>query len=403
MKILQLANKNPFPPKDGGELAIKVMADGLAEQVEEFVLLMMTMSKHPKSEKDYQAQPYRIENVPVEVPINVYGLLKNWLFSSLPYPIERFIKKEYASRLKALLTETDFDIVQIESLYLAPYISLIRTVAPKTKIVLRAHNAEYRIWQRNAVIEHRILKKIYLKFLAKRMKRYETKIVKQVDVVVPISSVDSMLLSQLTTDDLSSIVIPFGIDVSSYLLDNHFVNGGLSDFAYLGALDWYPNQEGLKWFLEKVWKPFNIEYPQVKFHIAGRRAPRDLEKYFETINGVVYHGEIGDAMAYLKTYPVFITPLFSGSGMRVKLIEQMAAKRLVVTTSVALEGIEATHGKEVLVADEAEKMIMLLKALVENIEKYNLVTDNAYEFVKQYYDNKVLIQKLIAYYKNFVN
>jgi spore maturation protein CgeB len=70
---------------------------------------------------------------------------------------------------------------------------------------------------------------------------------------------------------------------------------------------------------------------------------------------------------------------------------------------VALEGIEATHGKQVLVADEAEKMIMLLKALVENIEKYNLVADNAYEFVKQYYDNKVLIQRLIEYYKNLAN
>jgi polysaccharide biosynthesis protein PslH len=171
MKILQVTNKVPYPANDGGAIACMNLTRGFALLGHEVTVFAMNTLKHhteiseiPESVKDWAE--FRLVDVPARIsPVDA---TINLLFSGKPYNAVRFISKPFAKKLKQLLQEKEFDIIQLEGLYVCPYIPLIRKYS-NAKIVYRAHNIEHEIWERTAAISTGI-KRIYLKILAKRIK-----------------------------------------------------------------------------------------------------------------------------------------------------------------------------------------------------------------------------------------
>jgi glycosyltransferase involved in cell wall biosynthesis len=166
--------------------------------------------------------------------------------------------------------------------------------------------------------------------------------------------------------------------------------------AHLGALDWLPNQEGLLWFINKVWPRLREVYPDIEFHIAGRNAPNWFEKKLN-IDGVKFHGEIDDAEDFLKSYPVHIVPLFSGSGMRIKIVEAMAYGRAVVTTTLGTEGIDTENDVNILISDSDYSFADCIIKLIENNAYCREIGENAFTFVKEKLNNDKLVAELLDF------
>ncbi len=112
---------------------------------------------------------------------------------------------------------------------------------------------------------------------------------------------------------------------------------------HLGSLDWMPNQEGVKWFVESVWPLVLAEQPKATFHIAGRDIP-DWVNAYHGKNNVFVAGEVNNAADFMNSKEIMIVPLKSGSGMRVKIIEGFAAHKAIVSTTVGAEGINYENG-----------------------------------------------------------
>src|SRR5690349_5417127 len=174
MRILQLCNKFPYPLKDGAAIASTYLAKAYAELGNEVTLLSMNTSKHwfdtaslPKDFDHYTD----IQTVFVDNRIRPLSAFFN-LFSEKSYHVERFEVAAYSRKLKEMLLKEQYDFVQLESLYLAPYIPVIRECAPQAKVVLRAHNVEHEIWERVAENSNP-LKKWYLNRITPRLKEYE--------------------------------------------------------------------------------------------------------------------------------------------------------------------------------------------------------------------------------------
>ena len=149
MKILQLCKKFPFPLKDGESIAVNSLSKALHDEGCELTLLAMNTAKHYFRGKDMPEalSHYRgVFSVDVDNRIKLKDAFLN-LFSRESYHISRFISREYGQKLGQLLRRQDFDIIQLETMYLAPYIPVIRryTAAP---IAMRAHNIEHEIWER---------------------------------------------------------------------------------------------------------------------------------------------------------------------------------------------------------------------------------------------------------------
>jgi polysaccharide biosynthesis protein PslH len=396
MRILQIANKFPYPARDGGSIATLSLSKSFASLGHEVTILAINTSKHytdPASVPADLAGPIRFISVPVNTDINIFRLVLNFFFSSRPYNAERFISKAFNDKLAEILRAEQFDIIQLEGLYLASYIDMIRSHS-KAKIVMRAHNIEHEIWERS-VRHQKGMKKIYLEHLAGRIRQMELYYLDQYDAILPITSRDEKMLKNLGCN-LPSHVVPTGVNATELLPDHSGLE--FPSVFHIGALDWMPNQEGLLWFFNHVWGKILDKYPELKFYLAGRNAP----EHFKSLpyKNVIYVGEVENAYDFIRSKAVMIVPVLAGSGMRIKIIEGMALGKAIVTTPVGTEGIATTHGKDIFISDNPDEFALSVCQLIGDRNFYLEIGENARKFVTARYDNDAICRSLVAFYQN---
>jgi len=163
---------------------------------------------------------------------------------------------------------------------------------------------------------------------------------------------------------------------------------------HLGAMDWKPNVEGVMWFAEKVFPKLK----EVNLHLAGRKMP----KWFsESIDSSIHnHGEVIDALTFMDQFPIMIVPLFSAGGMRVKIIEGMAMKKAVISTSVGAEGINVTDGENILIANSKEEFIKVINKVNKDKALLHRIQENGRKLVELEYNNSILTERLVQFYDN---
>ena len=397
MKILILTNKIPYPPTDGGAIATLNLARGLAQNGATVKILAMSTPKHNSSSTDFPQEilnELRVEDVFVDTEIKPLNAIKNLLFSKLPYNAERFISKEFEGQLTISLDEK-FDLVQLEGPYLLPYIETIKKYH-KGIISLRAHNVEWEIWQRNAALQTNPFKRFYFKLISKRLNEFECKLLSQIDVLVPITRRDELKLRGMGFEG-ESLVAPAGFAEAS--LGNLGIEMENPSVFHIGGLDWLPNREGILWFLKNCWPIILKDLPELKFYIAGRNAPMGFIKFVSAQRNVVFCGEVADSAKFILSKSLMVVPLLSGSGMRVKVVEGLARKRAIVSTSIGVEGIDLTNGVEVAIADNPNEFSEKVIQILTNQTLYNQMVTSGFDFVKEKLDNNKITQNLLDFYR----
>ncbi|MBO7433589.1 MAG: glycosyltransferase [Salinivirgaceae bacterium] len=398
LRILVLCNKMPYPSNDGGTIATLNMIMGLAAQGNKVDVLAMQTPKHnfPLAKlSDELKQNIDWHSVWIDTDIKLGQLLKNLLFSKLPYNAERFVSEEFKTKLENLLKQNTYDIVQLEGLYLSSYISTIRKYS-KSAISLRSHNVEAQIWERLAETETNPVKRIYKRILSRRIGKLETQTLKQIDVLVPITLNDA---EKLPFNPQCTYVTPTGIEPQKFAPYKEPAVG--KSLFYIGALDWEPNQEAVLWFVRNVWADVQCQHPDWEFHIAGRNAPssfaRELAKY-----PVVFDGQVASAQEFIELHNIMVVPLLSGSGMRIKIIEAMAHSRCVVTTPIGAEGIDAENGRQILIGSSPDELKMLILKAIGDSEYTRSVADEAFAYTNANFSNRVIISGLNQFYKQWL-
>ena len=397
MKILFVSSKMPYPLKDGFAIASYNLASALSDLGVDVSFFTMNTSKHyfdfkkvPKEIVD----KIKLSAIDVNVDISLKNMAYNYFFSKMPYNYERFVSFNFEKALVQKLEKEKFDIVQVEGLYAAQYIDVIKKFS-NAKIVYRAHNIESDIWERNYRNAYNPFKRIYLKSLKKRVNALEKSMINKYDLLMPITEKDLNSFNALGNTK-PAIVVQTGFDVKS--LEVAPTVKAMS-IAYLGSLDWIANQEALKWFLSSCWRLLKKAEPGLLFHIAGRNAPNWLKKEFAKYDGVHFHGEVPNSQEFIKKYPVLIAPLFAGGGMRIKIVESMALGKAIVTTTIGAEGIPATHNQDILIGDTTRDFNKHIVFLLKDIEFAASVAKNARAFAEKNYDNKEICSNALEFYK----
>ena len=398
MNILLICNKFPFPPRDGGSLASYNMAKGLAEAGNRVDLLAMNTSKHYSSNGNPDnviPGVNMIRKVYVDTSVSYTGLIINLLFSSFPYNARRFINLEFERELDSMLLGTTYDIVQLEGLYLAPYVKNIRGNSDAL-IVYRAHNIEHIIWESYYRRGRNPIKKLYLGNLYKRIRSFEQNFVNEYDLLVSITNVDLEHFKRMGNKK-PSIVAPFGMYPDKFPVCNHSDRGDYC-LQYIGALDWMPNIDGLDWFIRKVWGKLKNNRKELRFVVAGRNAKSGYNKHLVK-NRIDFRGEVENASEYLLETGILVVPLFSGSGIRVRIIEAMLMGKPVIATSFAVSGIPAESGTHLLIADDENAFTESVEMMLDDKEWAFRIGNNARDFVLNHYTNGIITKELTAFYK----
>lgn len=397
MRILLLCKKVPFPLRDGESVAINNMVMSFIDLGYEVDLLSFNttkhytmISKHPK----FSAMYNQLFTVPLDNKVDPWKAFLN-LFSKQSYHIERFISEAFRQKLERILTISEYDIVQLESIFLAPYIDTIKKHTA-AKIVLRTHNVETRIWRRLSNSAS-FFRHHYLRIQCNRLEKFESKSIGLVDYVIPMSKNDTEVLKDMGLQKNYS-VIPISVDTTEYQASIKMIS---KKIGFIGSLDWLPNVEGLEWFIENVWNDLQNTDSDIQFRVAGRAPSESLVRLMER-NKVIYQGEVKDAKDFITSNMILVVPLFSGSGLRVKILEAMALGIPVITTTIGAEGIHVVDDESILIADNPEQIISDIRSLLVDNELYQKISKKSRSVIVQSYGAKAIAQQFNTIYKSIV-
>lgn len=399
MKILLLCNKSPFPPREGGPIAMHAIISGLLDAGHQVKVLAVNTNKYFTRLEDIPEE-YRkstgIEFVYIDLSLKPSDALFN-LLAGQSYHVARFFTKEFERKLAGILRKEEFDVIQLETLFMGPYLPLIRKYSD-AQVILRAHNIEYLIWERTANACRNPIKRSYLRHLAITLRQYELQLIGDVDGIAAITANDAEYFRK-KEHGTPVISIPFGIDTSSAVVPD-YTKEQFPSLFHIGSMNWIPNQESIKWFIEKVWPSLHHFRPELKLHLAGREMPEWLLNLNEP--GVVIAGEVEDARAFMRDKSVMIVPLLSGSGIRIKIIEGMLEGKAIVTTTIGAEGIEAINGRHLLIADKPDEFIDAIERCISDPVFCHNLGSQAREMLLTTYDNRMIIKKLTGFYAQLI-
>ena len=394
MKILLLCNKPPYPASEGGPMAMNSIITGLLEAGHQVKILAVNSEKYNVKESDIPEeykQKTGIELIDVDLTVKPMNAFLN-LFTRKSYHVERFISEDFRARLTAVLEKEQFDVVQLEMLYMAPYVETIREHS-KAMIVLRAHNVEHKIWERIAKETKSPLKRWYINHLAKTLKEFELNALETVNGVAAITRKDAAYFRKFCSKPV--IDIPFGVYPEQFT-PKYEINGK-PKFYHIGSMNWMPNEEGIRWFIDEVLPKTVEKDPNFVYHLAGRNTPEWLTTPNDPHVDVV--GEVPDAKEFVSNHDVAIVPLLSGSGIRIKIIESMALGKTVITTRVGAEGILYDEEVNIIIAENKAKMVEAIRSLNENPETAVRIGQAARKLVEETYDNRKIITRLLMFYE----
>jgi glycosyltransferase involved in cell wall biosynthesis len=391
MRILQICHKPPRPSLDGGCRAMDAMTRGLIRAGHSVKLVTACTEKHPWQPDlidDDWINETQAESVFIDTRLNKMDAFAS-LVTGDSYNISRFHSPDLERVLTKILKKNVFDIILFESIFTAPYLNTIRQYSDGLAI-LRAHNVEHRIWQFLAHETPQFTRKKYLTWLADKLEKYEVSVLSDFDGIAAISKEDLDNFRDLGCN-LPMQLVPFGLDSAEWPSDS---SGQVNHVFHLGAMDWRPNQQGVRWFVNRVWPLVRQRNPNAQLKLAGRNfskvwpVPENM--------GITVLGEIQDAWDMMTDSGIMIIPLISGSGMRIKAIEALAAGRPIVSTALGVEGIPGEHGKHFMVASTPERFAQSIIELLENPDLAKKIGFEGRRWAQKHYENDRLINNMIS-------
>lgn len=396
MKVLQLCNKAPYPANDGSSIAITNIAEGLADNGIELYLMPINTKKHFKPEENIPAsfkEKTHYHSIYQNTDTTAAGAFTN-LFSSQSYFVSRFFFDEYKQQLIKKLKQHTFDLVIIDGVFMATYIPLIKQYS-KAKILLRTHNVEHQIWERHLANEKNGVKKTYLTVQNNRLKTFEINAFKQVDGIITITDEDKKNIGAIVPDK------PICTCLTGINLDNYkFVQESKepTTLFHFASMDWMPNIEAVDWLIQKVWPQVIKKMPNARLVLAGRGMPTKFKQLASSNIIVIDH--VDDSSEFYHTYDLMLVPLWSGSGLRIKLVEGLAYGKAIITTSIGAEGIPYTHQKDMLIADTETEFANAITMILSDNDLKTKLQFQARELAQTHFDYKKIAQNLIQFYKS---
>lgn len=361
MRILFLTQVLPYPLDAGPKVRNYYVLRYLAQE-HDVTLVSFIRSAH---EQEYRAHLETFCREVYLVPIrrsrasDVFHLGRS-LLNGQPFLIARDHVAAMQATVRGLLAREHFDVVHADQLAMAQYADLAR--GPKK--VLDNHNAMWSLVQRLWQQETFLPRKLVLDREWRATRRYEAEIVKRFDHTFCVTAEDSHLLRAVLNDETRPIITPIPICIDAPAFPAVETNPGTHNTICIGGMFYPPNVDGVLWYAREVLPLLRREVPDTRFHVVGARPDPAILAQAERDSSIDVTGYVQDTTPLLRDSAVFVVPLRSGGGMRVKILEAWARGMAVVSTRIGCEGIEVRNGENILLADTPEEFARAALRLV---------------------------------------
>lgn len=391
MKILFLTPYNPAPPNFGGAIRIYYILKYLAAHHDVTVAGFGSPVEQKIMEKHFPELKGKIYYVPKnESKFFIWISFLKSVLSGRSHWHTMTQKPGMQKLLDRLVKENDFDIIQSEFPCMAEY-----NLASGARKVLDAHNVESDNFQRMASKSPKFFQRVYYRLEAKKMYREETEIASRQDAIFACSERDIKLFDNVVPD-VPKYLIPNGVDLDHFQKDRELPEP--DSLVFVGMMKYPPNKDAMNYFLDEVFLKIKTRIPEAKIYIVGSRPETSLlqraNKYVEVT------GFVDDVRPYINRAAVYVVPLRMGGGTRLKIIEAMAMKKPLVTTSIGCEGIDLVHKESAMIADNADRFADSVVELLQDRKLRKDLSEKAYRLAEEKYSWQVVGKKIqLAYHE----
>ncbi len=397
MKLLFITPKIPYPPNDGHTKSmwgvIKYLS--LLGHKIDIVCYRQNVDVTPLiSEIEKYAKIYMLD---VQTGNSIWGAFKN-LLSKIPYNLSKYNLGELKIFLKEYFNNEKVDLVHVVNSHMGWTIDFIREYSD-VPVVLRQENLELMIMLRFTEAQKNIFLKMYSYIQFKKILKYEPALCAKYDKCIMMSEEDEAQLLKLNSK-VKTKVIPLGIEKD--LLSFEKKESQPFSIAHIGSLKWFPNYDGFDWFVKEILPLVIAKYPETKLYVYGGGIPDDYLIPESVRDNVIIKGFVENIWNELADKSIAVIPLRIGSGIRVKILEMLAAGINILTTSIGCEGLEVKDGKELLIADSTREFAEKIINLFEDKSGFRGLTGHGRDFIRQNYIWEKVVSEFESTYLDLI-
>ena len=400
LKILFLSNRGLLPIKDGHTRRSYNILKGLSEKNQVYFLSLYetpeeidTVNINEIEKYCYKVELIAAPSKNISAPMLVR--LFRSMFSMEAYTIWRHYSPSFLKRVNALISSGEFDLVHCDILPLAYAIrnrsDIFRTITD--------HDVSYLKCLRMGKESKNPFLKFFLYLESWKLKRLESEIFKQVNLGIVVSELDKEILQKLCPVG-KFVVIENGVETIKFTPD--YQNNEQNKLVWLGGFDHYPNRQGIYYFLEEIYPKIKQKMPDTRFDIIGGGITEKLKYLANADSSINLIGYVDDPLPYIQRASIFVVPILSGGGTRLKVLEAMSTGKAIVSTSIGCEGINGTNGKHYILADDAKAFAEAVLSLLNDKKQIINLGMNARKIVEKNYDYNEICHKLNILYVNLV-
>jgi polysaccharide biosynthesis protein PslH len=366
-RLLVVTSRVPFPPREGHQLRAWHLLKALATRHD------VTLLSFARADDDLAAAKAMCEGLagfdtfPIATERSRVALviaLVRGVLGRDPFVAEKYASRALRERIAELAP--GMDAVHFDMLPLMRYADVVPASVP---VVYNAHNVEHVLLATRARMHARRdlrsrLERLFLQRQLPRLRAFEREACERAALVLACSTTDADTLRALAPDTRVEVV-PNGVDLESNRPVDAVDESASSNnsLVFVGQMGWFPNRDGVDWFLREVFPRILVARPHAEFVLVGKadglEVPADVAKH------VTLAGFVPDLRPFVHDAAVYVVPLRAGSGTRLKVLEAMALGKAIVTTSIGSEGIALRHGESALYADDADAFAGAVVSLLE--------------------------------------
>ena len=392
MRILFLTSRFPYPPFRGDKLKIYNLIRELSGRHEVTLVSFIQNSEEEGLRPEMEKLCARVETV--KLPLAQSLLQCGLAFSGhTPFQVAYFRSRAMTETVERVIVESTPDVIHTHLLRMAPY-TAFRGEIPR---VLDLTDAVGIYLRRFAESTHNPVKRYFLREEYQRVRTFEH-VLEQFQCCLVCSTTDRDALHE-TAPAARIEILENGIDLASFT-SNTVTQPDPRTIVCTGNMSYFPNADGVKYFVEEILPIVRRGIPDVRFLIVGQNPPhaiRSLEG-----NGITVTGTVPDIREYYLRAAVAVSPIRFGSGTLNKVLEPMALGIPVVATTIGVEGIPFNDGEHLLIGRNPEEFAAHVVHLIQNPDAGRRIAERARGLVRGNYSWKRIGEKLEGFYESIV-
>ena len=378
MRILFITPYLPYPPHHGGSIRVFELLRRLVERHPVTLASLMDTAEERAHVPALEALGMRVLVAP-KPPVRQAASAKlQRLLSPQPRLLRELVDADLQRGIADLIRARAVDLVHCENLESA-HLAGGRAGVPR---VLAEQAITHTLYERIAAARETPVTRLAGALDALKVRRYEQRVWREFEACITVNAEERDVVLR-AAPQAHVYVVPNGVDTTAFRPST--TPRPPATIIMTGSLDYFPNADGMQWFVSDIWPRIRQQAPAVEFMVVGKSTP-EVDRSLSGVPALRLVGRVPDVRPYVAQATLFVVPLRIGGGTRLKILEALAQGIPVVSTSVGCEGLALVHDEHLLVADSATDFVAAVLRLMADAALRDRLAQNGRRLVEQRYD-----------------